>query len=139
MKREFYERIEPPLQSDQSVRACPECGGELFWRYRKSVAWDRGLPVCRRHGLLSSWIVLSRDGRRLLGLGKVDNKGRVLRPALPLPVRPRPERNARHHFKRRATAQRSLFAIDNRATGSIGPQSWPVGVYGPHRTIEVTE
>jgi hypothetical protein len=131
MLRPFAQIKHPPFSYDQTVRACPECGGELLWRYRKDVTWDRGLPVCETHGLLSGWIVISRDGRRLLGIARVDNKGRVLADPVPLPIRPRSERNARHHFKKRPTPQRSLLSIDNRATSLILPQAWPLERYGP--------
>ena len=126
--RHYYFLEHKPDPSDLSVRACPVCGGSLMWRYQQGVTWDRGLPYCVYHGLLASWIILSRDGNYLLGFGRCDNKGRILAEPRDLRERPIParsERNARHHFKKRPSPQKSLLAIDVNSTKVIGPQTWP--------------
>jgi len=113
---------------DQTVRVCPMCHGPLGWRYRDGVAWDRGLPVCATHGLLQHWHVISRDGRRLLAVGRVDNKGRVFARPIDLqarPVRPRRPVNVKHHYKPRPPAGPRLFDVSLRALGApVGRPMW---------------
>lgn len=131
--REYRVVEEPVSPHDQTVRACGRCGGPLRWRYQVGAAWDRGLPVCSEHGLRAGWIVISRDGRRLLAIAKVDNKGRVLRTPRDLgshPLRPRRARNDQHHWKKRDHGQRTLLGIEAHDTEFIGPQAWP-GDLGP--------
>ena len=137
--REFRVLYHPVADTDKTIRVCPVCHSELTWRYREGVIWDRGLPVCPTHGLLHSWRVLSRDGKRLLAFARVDNKGRVLKKARDLesmPGRPARVLNARHHHKNLTTAQRRLVNIEAHDTAEVGPAAWASRL-GPAK--EVTE
>lgn len=125
--QEYYLKREPAGPRDLAIRVCPFCHGELWWRYRVGVTWDRGLPVCEDHGLLHAWRVLSRDGKRLLAFARVDNKGRVLQQAVDLvahAARPARTRNARHHYKGAALGTRRMFSIELHDVRRAGPATW---------------